>query len=36
MKLGYDLVIEQAQKLSLTPELIQSIQILQLSNYDLI
>lgn len=36
MKLGYDLVIEQAQKLSLTPELIQSIQILQLSNFDLI
>ena len=29
MKLGYDLTIEQAQKLVMTPELIQAIQILQ-------
>ena len=27
MKLGYDLTIEQTQKLALTPELIQAIQI---------
>lgn len=35
MKIGYDLVIEQTQKLSMTPELIQSIHILQLNNQDL-
>ena len=29
MKLGYELTIEQTQKLSMTPELIQAIQILQ-------
>ena len=31
MKLGYDLTIEQTQKLTMTPELIQAIQILQLN-----
>lgn len=36
MKLGYELTIEQTQKLSMTPELIQAIQILQFSNIDLI
>ncbi len=35
MKLGYDLTIEQTQKLALTPELIQAIQILQFSNQEL-
>lgn len=35
MKLGYELTIEQTQKLSMTPELIQAIKILQLSNIDL-
>ena len=35
MKLGYDLTIKQTQKLALTPELIQAIQILQFSNQDL-
>lgn len=36
MKLGYELTIEQTQKLSMTPELIQAIQILQFSNIDLL
>ena len=35
MKLGFDLTIEQTQKLSLTPELIQAIQILQFNNQEL-
>jgi RNA polymerase sigma-54 factor len=35
MKLGYELTIEQTQKLSMTPELIQAIKILQLNNVDL-
>ena len=35
MKLGYDLTIEQSQKLMMTPELIQAIQILQLSSHEL-
>ena len=35
MKLSYDLSIEQQQKLVMTPELIQAIKILQLSNQDL-
>lgn len=36
MKLGYELTIEQSQKLSMTPELIQAIQILQYNNVELI
>lgn len=35
MKLGHDLTIEQTQKLALTPELIQAIQILQFNNQEL-
>ena len=35
MELGYRLTIEQKQKLSMTPELIQAIQILQLTNQEL-
>lgn len=35
MKLGYELTIEQTQKLSMTPELIQAIKILQLNTMDL-
>ena len=35
MKLGYGLTIEQSQKLTMTPELIQAIQILQFSSQDL-
>lgn len=35
MKLGYQLTIEQTQKLSMTPELIQAIQILQFNNQEL-
>lgn len=35
MRLGYELTIEQAQKLSMTPELIQAIQILQLNQQEL-
>lgn len=35
MRLGFELTIEQTQKLSLTPELIQAIQILQLSTLEL-
>lgn len=35
MKLGYELTIEQTQKLSMTPELIQAIQILQFNNLEL-
>ena len=35
MKLGYDLTIEQTQKLVMTPELIQAIQILQFNNQEL-
>ena len=35
MKLGYDLTIEQTQKLAMTPELIQAIQILQFSTQEL-
>lgn len=35
MKLGYDLTIEQTQKLVMTPELIQAIQILQYNSQEL-
>lgn len=35
MRLGYDLTIEQAQKLVMTPELIQAIQILQFNTNEL-
>lgn len=35
MKLGYDLTIEQTQKLAMTPELIQAIQILQYNTQEL-
>ena len=35
MKLGYDLTIEQTQKLTMTPELIQAIQILQFNTQEL-
>ncbi|MDY6038162.1 MAG: RNA polymerase factor sigma-54 [Eubacterium sp.] len=35
MKIGYELTIEQSQKLAMTPELIQAIQILQYSNQEL-
>ncbi|MGI6721720.1 MAG: RNA polymerase factor sigma-54 [Anaerovoracaceae bacterium] len=35
MKLGYDLTIEQYQKLVMTPELIQAIQILQFNTQEL-
>ncbi|MEG0662559.1 MAG: RNA polymerase sigma-54 factor, partial [Anaerovoracaceae bacterium] len=35
MKLGYDLTIEQSQKLIMTPELIQAIQILQFNTQEL-
>ncbi|MBR4020341.1 MAG: RNA polymerase sigma-54 factor, partial [Firmicutes bacterium] len=35
MRLGYELTIEQTQKLSMTPELIQAIQILQLNQQEL-
>lgn len=35
MKLGYDLTIEQTQKLVMTPELIQAIQILQFNSQEL-
>lgn len=35
MKLGYDLTIEQSQKLVMTPELIQAIQILQFNTQEL-
>ena len=35
MKLGYDLTIEQTQKLMMTPELIQAIQILQFNTQEL-
>ena len=35
MRLGYELTIEQTQKLAMTPELIQAIKILQLNNLDL-
>lgn len=35
MKLGYELKIEQKQQLSMTPELIQAIKILQLNSLDL-
>lgn len=35
MKMGYGLTLEQTQKLQLTPELLQSIKILQLSSTDL-
>ena len=35
MKLGYDLTIEQTQKLTMTPELIQAIQILQYNTQEL-
>ncbi len=35
MSLGYELTIEQNQKLSMTPELIQAIQILQYNNEEL-
>lgn len=35
MKLGYDLTIEQTQKLTMTPELIQAIQILQFNSQEL-
>ncbi len=35
MKIGYDLKIEQTQKLTMTPELIQAIQILQFNSHEL-
>ena len=35
MKLGYDLTIEQTQKLVMTPELIQAIKILQFNTQEL-
>lgn len=35
MKLGYELTIEQTQKLAMTPELIQAIQILQFNTQEL-
>ena len=35
MRLGYDLKIEQSQKLVMTPELIQAIQILQFNTQEL-
>ena len=35
IKLGFDLTIEQSQKLVMTPELIQAIQILQFSTQEL-
>lgn len=35
MKIGYDLTIEQTQKLVMTPELIQAIQILQFNTQEL-
>jgi len=35
MRLGYDLTIEQSQKLIMTPELIQAIQILQFNTQEL-
>ena len=35
MRLGYDLTIEQAQKLVMIPELIQAIQILQFNTNEL-
>lgn len=35
MSIGYELTIEQSQKLSMTPELIQAIQILQFNNEEL-
>ena len=35
MRLGYDLTIEQVQKLTMTPELIQAIQILLRERRDL-
>ena len=35
IRLGYDLTIEQAQKLVMTPELIQAIQILQFNTQEL-
>lgn len=35
MRLGYDLTIEQTQKLTMTPELIQAIQILQFNTQEL-
>ena len=35
VKLGYELTIEQTQKLTMTPELIQAIQILQFNTQEL-
>ncbi len=35
MRLGYELTIEQQQKLVMTPELLQAIQILQYNSYEL-
>ena len=35
MKLGYELTIEQSQKLVMTPELIQAIQLLQFNIQEL-
>ena len=35
MKIGYELTIEQTQKLAMTPELIQAIRILQFNNQEL-
>ncbi len=35
MKLGYELKVEQSQKLVMTPELIQAIQILQYNTQEL-
>ena len=36
MKLGYELTIEQSQKLVMTPQIIQAINILQLNTFDLL
>ncbi len=35
MKLGYDLTLEQVQKLVMTPELRQAIQLLQFTSLEL-
>mgnify|MGYP001436842544 CR=1 FL=1 len=35
MRLGYDLTLEQAQKLVMTPELRQAIQLLQFTSQEL-
>ena len=35
MRLGYELTIKQKQQLSMTPEMVQAIKILQLNTLDL-